>query len=125
MPKDDDLELKMRLLRMQRRILAEKAQKEEKATATPLESPETIVRGVLRERGNEVLDAAQKQFPSETNQMIIELSELVKRGEIQEITGAWLYSVLNQVGIPVRLKTAIRIVSDGKTASIADRLREK
>ncbi len=119
---DDDLDLKMKLLRMQRKMLAERAQKEVKPEHS---NPEETVRSVLRERGNEVLEAAKQQFPSETKQAIEELAILVKKGEITEITGEWLYSVLNQIGIPIRLRTTIQIVSDGKVRSIADKLKEK
>jgi DNA-binding TFAR19-related protein (PDSD5 family) len=122
---DDDLDLKMRLLRMQRRMLLEKAQKEAKPESTHPEDPEEIVRSVLRERGEEVLRAAKQQFPNETNQALRELAALVKQGEITEITGEWLYSVLNQIGIPVRLRTSIQIISDGKARSIADKMKEK
>ncbi len=122
---DEDLDLKMKLLRMQRRILLERAEKEAKPAAPAPENPEKIVRKVLRERGGEVLDAALHQFPVETRQAIEELAGLVKNGEIAEISGGWLYSVLNQIGIPVRLKTTIQIVSDGKVGSIAEKLKEK
>lgn len=122
---DENLDLRMKLLRMQRRMLAERAEKEAKPTPLPPESPEKIVRKVLRERGSEVLDAALQQFSIETRQALVELAGLVNKGEITEITGAWLYSVLNQIGIPVRLKTSIQIVSDGKVGSIAQKLKEK
>jgi DNA-binding TFAR19-related protein (PDSD5 family) len=121
----DDLELKMKLLRMQRRLLAEKAQKEEKPIVPARADSESIIRRVLRERGDEVLAAAKQQFPAETKKILEELATLVERGEVSEISGPWLYSVLNQVGIPVRLKTTIQIVSDGKVGSNADKLKEK
>ena len=122
---EDDLELKMKLLRMQRKLFAEKEQKETRQAAPLPEDPETIIRGVLRERGDEVLEAAKQQFPAEAKQVIEELAGLVKKGKISEISGQWLFSVLNQIGIPVRLKTTIQIVSGGKVGSIADKLKEK
>lgn len=125
MSDQEDLELKMKLLRMQRRLLAERAQKDAKSAASTPRDPETLVRSVLRERGDEVLEAAKQQFPMETRQVIDELAGLVAKGEVSEITGPWLYSVLNQIGIPVRLRTSIQIVSDGKVGSIADKLKEK
>ncbi len=106
-------------------MLAEKAQKEAKSTPPITEDSENIVRNVLHERGDEVLEASKQQFPSETKQVIEELAGLVKRGEVTEITGGWLYSLLHQIGIPVRLKTTIQIRSDGKMVSIADKMREK
>ena len=121
---DDDLELKMKLLRMQRRMLMERAEKEAKHESKP-EQPEEIVRSVLRERGEEVLEAAKQQFPIETRQALEELAILVKKREVTEITGEWLYAVLNQIGIPVRLKTTIHILSEGKAHSIADKMKEK
>lgn len=120
---DEDLDLKMKLLRMQRKLLAERAQRE--AKPTPPEDPEKIVRRVLRERGDEVLVAAKQQYPTGTAEVLEELAGMVESGEITEITGGWLYSVLNQIGIPVRLKTTIQIVSDGKVGSIAEKLKEK
>ena len=122
---DEDLDLKMKLLRMQRRLVAERTEKEARQAVPAPESPEKIVRKALRERGVEVLEAALQQFPSETKQIMEELAGLVTKGEITEITGPWLYSVLNQIGIPVRLRTTIQIVSDGKVGSIADKLKEK
>jgi chaperonin cofactor prefoldin len=122
---DEDLDLRMKLLRMQRRMLVERAEREAKPTHTAPESPEKTVRKVLRERGSEVLEAALQQFPAETNQALEELAGLVQKDEITEITGEWLYSVLNQIGIPVRLKTSIQIISGGKVGSIAEKLKEK
>ncbi len=110
---------------MQRKLLAERAREESKPSQTQKEQPEAIVRRVLRERGDEVFEAAIQQFPSETREVLPELASLVEKGEITEITGAWLLAVLNQIGIPVRLKTTIQLVSDGKVGTIAEKLREK
>ncbi len=110
---------------MQRRLLAEKAQRNAKTPNLLPEDPDVVVRPMLRERGDEVLEAAKQQFPAEIKQVVEELAGLINKGEISEITGPWLYSVLNQIGIPVRLKTTIQIVSDGKVGSIADKLKEK
>ncbi len=125
MSDSDDLDLKIKLHRMQRRLLAEKAQKETQRPSSPPQDPEAVVRRILAERGDEVLDAAKQQFPAETRQVINELAGLITKGEVTIITGEWLYTVLNQVGIPVRLKTTIQIVSDGKAGSIANKLKEK
>lgn len=125
MSEDEDLDLKLKLHRMQRRLLAEKAQRDANPSSPPLKDPEAVVRSKLRERGVEVLDAAMQQFPVETKQVVEELAGLIKKGEISEITGPWLYSVLNQIGLPVRLRTTIQIVSDGKVGSIADKLKER
>ena len=122
---DEDLDLRMKLLRMQRRMLSERAQEEAQLSPPPAEDSEKIVRGVLRERGSEVLDALKQQFPLESKQIIGELTGLVKGGELNEITGGWLYSLLHQMGIPVRVKTTIQIESDGKIVSIADKMKEK
>lgn len=117
--------MKMKLLRMQRRLLAEKTHTETKPATPKPENPEETVRKHLTQRGDEVLEAAKQQHPAETKQIIGELARLVKSGEISEISGPWLYSLLNQLGIYVRLKTTIQIVSDGKAESIAEKLKEK
>ncbi len=121
---EGDLELRLKLLRMQRRLLSEPSQKDKRTPPPEPEDPEKIVRDVLRERGEEVLEAALQQFPAETRQIIKELADLVKVKEVREITGSWLFSLLHQIGLPVRVKTTLQIVSDGKAGSIADKLKE-
>ena len=75
-------------------------------------------------RGLEVLETAENQFPKETKQLIIKLSELISIGYIKEnIDGGNLLSLLRSIGINVRVNTKINIDKGGKIVSLSDKLK--
>ena len=48
-------------------------------------NPKTILKSKLIDRGEEVLDIAEKAYPNETKAVIKKLSELIKQGKIQNL----------------------------------------
>ena len=80
----------------------------------------------LVNRGTEVLEAAESQFPRETAIIVTKLAEFIKSGELQDtISGGALLSLLRSIGLRVRMDTKIRIEDHGKLVSLSDRLKSK
>ncbi|MDE1728551.1 MAG: double-stranded DNA-binding protein [Thaumarchaeota archaeon] len=87
-------------------------------------SPRGIVLKQLGYRGEEVLQNAESQFPTETKLVVEKLAELIQGGEITEIIdGGKLLTLFRSVGIHVRIQTTISVEQDGKMVSWSDKLK--
>jgi hypothetical protein len=78
----------------------------------------------LYDRGNEVLDIAEQQFPFQTKIIIKRLNELIRYGEITKISGGDLLSVFRSLGLNIRINTNISISDHGKTISFSEKLTQ-
>jgi hypothetical protein len=78
----------------------------------------------LYDRGNEVLDLAEKQFPFQTKVVIKRLNELIRYGEISKISGGDLLSVYRSLGLSIRINTNISISDHGETISFSEKLKQ-
>jgi len=122
----DDIELERlkakRLAEMQKNISTIRTppqQEQKKETANPRD----IVLKSLGFRGDEVLQAAESQFPNETKTIIGQLAQLITSGELNEkIDGGQLLELFRTVGLRVRLNTKINVEQDGKFVSLSDKL---
>ncbi|MFH0848939.1 MAG: hypothetical protein V1857_05510 [archaeon] len=128
MSDNDELPLwkKRRLLDMQRRLLVQKAEQEAKPEQPKrtLTSEEKVL-ALYAGRAKEVHETAKRQFPDATKKVIEALARLVDRGELTgPISGEELYAFLQRLGIRVRLPTTISYVENGKTKSIAEKIRQ-
>jgi DNA-binding TFAR19-related protein (PDSD5 family) len=119
-----DIIMKKKLLELRRRAAAEAKPKEEpKAQPKDLH---TVFSSVLYDRGDEVLAAAERQYPKETKMIVEKIAELVEAGKLQEkISGGALLWLFRQFGLRVHIETTIRIQQDGKMVSVADKLKQK
>lgn len=123
---DDDFELERlkakRLAEMQKNISTIRnppQQEQKKETANPRD----IVLKSLGFRGDEVLQAAESQFPNETKTIIGQLAQLITSGELNEkIDGGQLLELFRTVGLRIRLNTKINVEQDGKFVSLSDKL---
>lgn len=89
-------------------------------------SPREILVERLIDRGDEVLKAAEEQFPKQTKIIIEKLAEMIKRGYItSSISGAELLWLFRQLGLPVRIETRIMVEKGGKLVSLAEKLKEE
>jgi DNA-binding TFAR19-related protein (PDSD5 family) len=133
MSEDSELEkLKAkRLAEMQQNI---SSQKQEEPTKDPTGEPEKketknprdVVAGFLGFRGEEVLQNAESQFPLETKSIIVQLSQLIKTGELNEkMDGGQLLSLFRSIGLNVRMNTKINVEQDGKFVSLSDKISSK
>ena len=132
---DPDLELinarKMRALKEQfaskekeKKIMEQNESNQKKSTTTDGVSERDFLVSYLYDRGNEVLDIAEQQFPFQTKIIIKRLNELIRYGEISKISGGDLLSVFRSLGLNIRINTNISISDHGKTISFSEKLKQ-
>ncbi|MEM0320275.1 MAG: hypothetical protein QXS67_02530 [Candidatus Nezhaarchaeales archaeon] len=120
---DEDIWLQMKKLELQRRLLAMTTKKvEEKELKAKPKDPYEVIRPLLEDRADEVLEAAKAQFPRVTNAVVTELAKLVEAGIIKRITGPWLIALFTKLGYRPRLETRIARISDGKILDITEKI---
>ena len=119
-----DIIMKKKLLDLRRRAAVEAKPKEEPKAQS--KDPHAVFSSVLYDRGDEVLAAAERQYPKETKMIVEKIAELVEAGKLQEkISGGALLWLFRQFGLRVHIETTIRIQQDGKMVSVADKLKQK
>ncbi len=78
----------------------------------------------LYDRGNEVLNLAEQQFPFQTKILIKRINELIRYGEISKISGGDLLGIYRSLGLNIRINTNISISDHGKTISFSEKLKQ-
>jgi DNA-binding TFAR19-related protein (PDSD5 family) len=120
---------KMKELREQAAALENarmKKQQQQEEMLRPKKTDREIISGYLYDRGEEVLNLAESQFPLQTKSIVSGLVELIKRGELkQNISGGELLALFRSVGINVRINTSIKIEDHGKLVSFSDKLKQE
>ena len=119
-----------RLAEMQRNISAKKGREgagkasgSEKGRDRPAAARDIVVAS-LGFRGLEVLEGAEAQYPAEAKVIVGRLAEIIRSENIPDkIDGGQLLAVFRMVGLPVKIRTSIKIEKDGKFVSISDRLK--
>ncbi len=119
---------KMKALREQAAALERariKNQEKEQSTTRPKKTDREIISDYLYNRGEEVLNIAETQFPIQTKSLISGIVELIKMGEVkQRISGGELLALFRSVGLNVRINTSIKIEDHGKLVSFPDKLKQ-
>ena len=88
-------------------------------------SEREILLSYLYDRGDEVLNLAESQFPSETRAIIHRIIELINSGEInRKISGGELLSLFRAIGMNIKINTTIKIEEHGKYMSFAEKLKQ-
>jgi len=120
---------KMKELREQAAALENarmKKQQQEEEMLRPKKTDREIISSYLYDRGEEVLNLTESQFPLQTKSIISGLVELIKVGELkQNISGGELLALFRSVGINVRINTSIKIEDHGKLVSFSDKLKQE
>ncbi|MHC1601218.1 MAG: DNA-binding protein [Candidatus Nezhaarchaeales archaeon] len=121
---DEDLWLQMKKLELQKKLLAMAAKKSEEKQEEQVKpkDPYEVIKPLLEDRADEVLEAAKAQFPRVANAVIAELARLAEAGIIKRITGPWLMGLFTRLGYKPRLETKISIISDGKTIDLREKI---
>ncbi len=125
MSEDSELEkLKAkRLAEMQQNISSIKKTETEEPEKKERQNPRDMVLKFLGFRGEEVLQNAESQFPLETKSIIVQLSQLIKTGELNEMMdGGQLLQLFRSIGLDVRMNTKINVEQDGKFVSISEKI---
>jgi DNA-binding TFAR19-related protein (PDSD5 family) len=99
-------------------------QKKIGSTETDSVSERNFLLRHLYDRGNEVLQLAEQQFPFQTKILVKRLNELIRYGEISRISGGDLLSIFRSIGFKIRVNTNISISDHGKTISFSDKLKQ-
>jgi DNA-binding TFAR19-related protein (PDSD5 family) len=100
-------------------------QQQQESTLQPKKTDRDIVSDYLYNRGEEVLNLAESQFPIQTRSIIDGIVELIRMGEIkQRISGGELLALFRSVGINVRINTSIKIEDHGKLVSFSEKLKQ-
>jgi DNA-binding TFAR19-related protein (PDSD5 family) len=100
-------------------------QQQQESTLQPKKTDRDIVSDYLYNRGEEVLNLAESQFPIQTRSIIDGIVELIRMGEIkQRISGGELLALFRSVGINVRVNTSIKIEDHGKLVSFSEKLKQ-
>jgi len=128
----EDADLKMlnakRMVELRKRMNLELAKKtEEEQRAERLKNQPTdreVLLRALRDRGDEVLVAAEAAYPREMKIMIPQLAGLVKQGKITSISGGELLQFFRSIGMRVSVNTSISVEDHGKFVSLADKLKQ-
>lgn len=130
MSQDEDPELaiikarKMKQLK-EKAALSEKIKEDEiKTNITKIDDKEILLK-YLYDRGDEVLELADSQFPVQTRIIVKRIVELIRSGEIDSlISGGELLAIFRSVGLRIRVDTNIRIEDHGKYISFGEKLKE-
>jgi len=128
MSKEEDPELaiikarKMKQLK-EKAALIEKI-KESKSDVKKVDDKELLLK-YLYDRGDEVLDLAESQYPVQAKLVVNRIVELIKSGDLDSlISGGELLAIFRSVGLRIRVDTSIRIQEHGKFISMGDKLKE-
>jgi len=123
--KELELYKRKKLLEMQMRLLAKKAE-EEKKQEEPERAPDPkeVLNRIFVDRAWEVFEAARRQYPQVTQTLQDELVRLILSGKLKErITGEQLLWLFRKIGLDVRMETKIRILESGELKTIAEKLK--
>ncbi len=92
----------------------------------PPENPRDLLVDKLGFRGLEVLENPESPVPNETKLIVVNLFELIKTGEINEvIDGGKLLTLFRSIGLSVRMATKINVQQDGKFVSLSEKFSNK
>jgi len=127
MGEDPDIEI-LKAKKMQeimQRMMKQKKENIKKDIKKREPSEKEILLSYLYDRGDEVLNLAESQFPSETRAIINRIVELINSGEInRKISGGELLSLFRTIGMNIKINTTIKIEEHGKYMSFAEKLKQ-
>jgi DNA-binding TFAR19-related protein (PDSD5 family) len=127
MEEDPDIEI-LKAKKMQeimQRMRKQKKENIEKSIRKHEPSKREILLSYLYDRGDEVLNLAESQFPTETRAITNRIVELINVGEInRKISGGELLSLFRSLGLNIKINTTIKIEEHGKYVSFAEKLKQ-
>ena len=130
MSQEEDPELaiikarKMKQLKEKAALIEKIKEDETKTNATKMDDREILLKN-LYDRGDEVLQLAELQYPVQTRIIVKRIVDLIKSGELDSlISGGELLAIFRSVGLRIRVDTNIRIDDHGKFISFGEKLKE-
>jgi DNA-binding TFAR19-related protein (PDSD5 family) len=130
MSQEEDPELaiikarKMKQLKEKAALIEKIKEDETKTNATKMDDREILLK-YLYDRGDEVLQLAELQYPVQTRIIVKRIVDLIKSGDLDSlISGGELLAIFRSVGLRIRVDTNIRIDDHGKFISFGEKLKE-
>lgn len=118
----EDIELEKIKLKKLAKML-EKKSYEKKVPEKAID--DRILSKHLYDRADEVLRAAEEQFPDATKKVKAALAQMYRSGRlVGDISGGELLMLFRSLGMPLSLNTHITIVEHGKAKSLQEKLKE-
>jgi DNA-binding TFAR19-related protein (PDSD5 family) len=115
---------KMKQLK-EKAAMTEKIKEDETKTNMAKIDDRGILLKYLYDRGDEVLQLAELQYPVQARVIVKRIVDLIKSGEIDSlISGGELLAIFRSVGLRIRVDTNIRIEDHGKFISFGEKLKE-
>ena len=115
---------KMKQLK-EKAAMIERIKEDETKTNTAKIDDREILLKYLYDRGDEVLQLAELQYPVQARVIVKRIVDLIKSGEIDSlISGGELLAIFRSVGLRIRVDTNIRIEDHGKFISFGEKLKE-
>lgn len=130
MSQEEDPELaiikarKMKELKEKAAMIEKIKEDETKTNMAKIDDKEILLK-YLYDRGDEVLQLAELQYPVQARVIVKRIVDLIKSGEIDSlISGGELLAIFRSVGLRIRVDTNIRIEDHGKFISFGEKLKE-
>ncbi|MFZ0515364.1 MAG: DNA-binding protein [Candidatus Nitrosopolaris sp.] len=128
MSEDEDPDITIikarKMKELQKQAATQEKMKARKQQESQPRTDREIIYSYLYDRGEEVLNLSESQFPIQTRAIVRKIIELIKAGEInQRISGGELLALFRSVGMNVRVNTSIRVEDHGKLVSFSDKLK--
>ena len=127
MEEDSDIEIlkAKKMQEMMKRMIKQKKENMEKEIRKREPSEREILLSYLYDRGEEVLNLAESQFPVETRAITNRIVELINIGEInRKISGGELLALFRSLGLNIKINTTIKIEEHGKYVSFSEKLKQ-
>ena len=115
---------KMKQLKEKAAMIEKIKEVETKTNMAKIDDREILLK-YLYDRGDEVLQLAELQYPVQARIIVKRIVDLIKSGEIDSlISGGELLAIFRSVGLRIRVDTNIRIDDHGKFISFGEKLKE-
>lgn len=123
---DEDLELKMlRLKKMMKMMSSPKpSERVQRGAEMGIDEALSVLKDRLVDRGEEVIEAALKQYPDVASKIVLTLARKIAEGKwAGKIYGGDLLKLFESLGLHIHLETSIKFYKDGEYKSLSELLR--
>ncbi|OYT60190.1 MAG: hypothetical protein B6U75_02275 [Desulfurococcales archaeon ex4484_217_1] len=117
------LELRIKLLEKQKKIIKEKLKKEKQKTFEY--KPKEVVLSVLDERAKEVFAEAERQYPHLIDYVTDILAKYIIENKVKNMDAYQLYNILLALGLRVKLPLKIRFVRHGEEYTVEEYVKNE